>query len=76
MPLPRQTPLRELIRKLVARGFVGPYGGGKHPFMKKGRLKVRIPNPHGSDIGIELLGRILRQAGISEEEWMPPYCFF
>lgn len=32
--------------------------------------KVRVPNPHGSDIGIDLLRRILRQAGISEEEWM------
>jgi len=70
MALPRQTPPRELIRKLGALGFTGPFGGGKHPFMKKGALKVRIPNPHGSDIGIELLSRILHQAGISEEEWM------
>ena len=70
MALPRQTPSRELIRKLAALGFMCPYGGGKHPFMKKGRRKVHIPNPHGSDIGIELLSRLLRQAGISEEEWM------
>jgi len=70
MPLPRQTPPRELIRKFHALSFQGPYGGGKHPFMKKGTLKVRIPNPHGADIGVGLLKRILRQAGISEEGWM------
>ncbi len=38
--------------------------------MKKGKLKVRVPNPHGEDIGVDLLKRILRQAGISEEEWL------
>lgn len=70
MPLPKQTPHRELIRKFRALGFEGPYGGGRHPFMKKGKLKVHIPNPHGGNIGIDLLKRILRQAGISEEDWL------
>lgn len=65
---PRQTPPHELIRKFRSLGFKGPYGGGKHPFMKKGKLKVRIPNPHGVNIVIDLLKRILRQAGISEDE--------
>jgi hypothetical protein len=37
--------------------------------MKKGALKVRIPNPHHSDIDSPLLKRILRQAEISEEDW-------
>jgi len=38
--------------------------------MVKGELKVRIPNPHGSvDISDSLLGEILRQAGISKQEW-------
>jgi hypothetical protein len=32
-------------------------------------VTVRIPNPHGRDIGVALLTRILRQAGISREEW-------
>jgi predicted RNA binding protein YcfA (HicA-like mRNA interferase family) len=70
MPLPRQTAPRELIRKFRALGFEGPHGGGKHPFMKKGKLKVRVPNPHGEDIGVDLLKRILRQAGIPEDEWL------
>jgi predicted RNA binding protein YcfA (HicA-like mRNA interferase family) len=38
--------------------------------MIKGRKKIRIPNPHGSgDIDVSLLKEILRQAGISDEEW-------
>lgn len=30
---------------------------------------VRIPNPHRGDVGKELLGRILKQAGVSRAEW-------
>lgn len=60
---------RELIRKLRALGFEGPLSGGRHPFMKKGRLKLRIPNPHHQDVSVDLLKRILRQAGITEKEW-------
>ncbi|MGI0025783.1 MAG: hypothetical protein ACREA4_11665, partial [Nitrososphaera sp.] len=36
-------------------GFEGPYSGGKHPFMVKGEIALRIPNPHQGDIGRELL---------------------
>ncbi|MEK7649124.1 MAG: type II toxin-antitoxin system HicA family toxin, partial [Patescibacteria group bacterium] len=46
-----------------------PFSGGRHLFMVKGSLKLRIPNPHGSDISKALLSEILRQAGISREEW-------
>ena len=38
--------------------------------MTKGRKKIRIPNPHGNDdINISLVKEILRQAGISADEW-------
>jgi len=37
--------------------------------MVKGKLKVRIPNPHQGDISKYLISEILRQAGISEEKW-------
>jgi hypothetical protein len=37
--------------------------------MLKGDLMLRIPNPHQSDIGKELLARLLRQAGIDKDEW-------
>jgi predicted RNA binding protein YcfA (HicA-like mRNA interferase family) len=60
---------RELIRALCAAGFDGPYAGGKHPFMLKGDLTLTVPNVHQGDIGRELLARVLRQAGISREEW-------
>jgi predicted RNA binding protein YcfA (HicA-like mRNA interferase family) len=65
----RQISRRELIRKFRSLGFDGPYAGGRHEFMKKGQLKVRIPNPHQSEIGEGLLKEILTQASISMDEW-------
>lgn len=60
---------RELVRCFRQLGFDGPYSGGKHQFMVRGDITVRVPNPHHSDIREELLLRILRQAGISKREW-------
>ena len=37
--------------------------------MTKGELKVRIPNPHREDISKHLVAEILRQAGITNDEW-------
>jgi len=59
----------ELIRYLRQLGFDGPYAGGRHPFMHRGDITLTLPNPHQGDIGRELLARILRQAGISREQW-------
>lgn len=69
--MPKFGPIRqkELVRYFRMCGFDGPYSGGKHLFMIKGELTLTIPNPHKDDIGKELLARILRQAGISKEEW-------
>ena len=61
---------RELIREFRALGYEGPFSGGKHQFMKKGRKKIRIPNPHGNaDISVSLLKEIIEQAGIKGSEW-------
>jgi hypothetical protein len=60
---------RDLVRILGQLDFAGPYSGGKHQFMVKGNITIRIPNPHQADIGIELLRRILNQAGVSKDEW-------
>ncbi|HEY6170295.1 MAG TPA: type II toxin-antitoxin system HicA family toxin [Verrucomicrobiae bacterium] len=60
---------RDLIAALRRVGFTGPFAGGKHEFMQKGNFSLTIPNPHGSDIGPKLLGKILRQAGIERSEW-------
>jgi predicted RNA binding protein YcfA (HicA-like mRNA interferase family) len=70
MGLPTQTTRPELIRKFKALGWEGPFSGGKHPFMRKGKHKVHVPNPHGSaTIGPALLRKILGQAGIAVGEW-------
>ncbi|NTU79537.1 MAG: type II toxin-antitoxin system HicA family toxin [Chloroflexales bacterium] len=58
-----------LIRGLRALGFAGPFPGGNHLYMVREQLRVTIPNPHHGDIGVGLLIRILRQAGVSREEW-------
>jgi len=60
---------RDLVRNLRVLGFSGPYSGGKHQFMVRASLRLFIPNPHEGDIDGQLLARILRQAGITLEEW-------
>ncbi|NQT52545.1 type II toxin-antitoxin system HicA family toxin [bacterium] len=60
---------RDLLRCLKQLGFEGPFSGGKHQFVVKGDVTLRVPDPHQSDIGRDLLARILRQAGISRQEW-------
>ncbi|HEX9868445.1 MAG TPA: type II toxin-antitoxin system HicA family toxin [Candidatus Tectomicrobia bacterium] len=69
--MPRLGPIRrrDVIRYLKQLGFEGPYSGGKHQFMVKGDITVRLPNPHQGDIGQEFLARILRQASIDREQW-------
>jgi predicted RNA binding protein YcfA (HicA-like mRNA interferase family) len=68
----RLTPVsrRDLIKRLKSLGFVGPYIGPDHAFMVRGITRVKIPNPHKQEIGINLLTEILREAGISREEWL------
>jgi predicted RNA binding protein YcfA (HicA-like mRNA interferase family) len=55
--MPKLAPIkrRNLIRYLEQLGFDGPYPGGNHQFMKKGGLKLFIPNPHSGDIGADFL---------------------
>ena len=60
---------RELIARLRQLGFEGPYGGGKHPMMVRNDCRLTIPNLHGTDIGVPLLVRILKRAGVSREQW-------
>lgn len=59
-----------LVRGLRNFGFEGPYSGGKHPFMIRRDLVLTVPNPHTKEIGVDLLMRILKQVGISREEWV------
>jgi len=38
--------------------------------MIKDDLVLTIPNPHSHEISVDLIVRILKQAGISREEWL------
>ena len=61
---------RDLLRRLKQLGFEGPYTGGRHEFMARGSTRLAVPNPHRQEIGVDLLVRILRQAGVTREEWL------
>jgi predicted RNA binding protein YcfA (HicA-like mRNA interferase family) len=69
--MPKYGPVRRelLISSLRKAGYVGPKSGGKHEYMIRGNHSITIPNPQGHDISRDFLGRILKQAGISREEW-------
>lgn len=67
--MPKNISWRKLVQKFRRLGFDGPYSGGRHLFMIKRRLKVRIPNPHRGDISKYLVMEILKQAEISSEDW-------
>jgi predicted RNA binding protein YcfA (HicA-like mRNA interferase family) len=69
--MPPFGPVRrvDLVRALRSLGFTGPFSGGKHEFMVRGDVTLRIPNPHQGDIGKDLLARILRQGRIDRDEW-------
>jgi len=61
---------KELIRKFRNLGYTEPFSGTKQQFIKKGNMKLRIPNPQkNSDIDISLIKEILKQANISYEKW-------
>lgn len=74
--MPKIPPIkrREFIRRLQHFGFAGPFAGGKHEFMRReDGLKIAIPNPHQKDIAGILQKVILKQAGISVEDWSKSY---
>lgn len=49
----KSVTLRELVRRLRVLGFEGPYSGGRHFFMIREKLKLRIPNSHLEKVGQE-----------------------
>lgn len=67
--MPKNISWRKLVQKFQRLGFDGPYSGGRHLFMMRDDFKIRIPNPHRSDVSKHLVSEILRQAGILNEEW-------
>ena len=69
MPAIKPIKHKELIHFLRKFNFSGPFSGGKHQFMIKGDLRIRIPNPHKRDIVKNLLKLILKEADIDISEW-------
>ncbi|MBI4175408.1 type II toxin-antitoxin system HicA family toxin [Candidatus Berkelbacteria bacterium] len=68
--MPKPIAWRKLVERFRDFGFDGPYSGGRHLFMVKGSLKIRIPNPHKrKDISGPLVREILRQAAIDPNQW-------
>jgi len=72
MPDLSPVPRRILIKKLKAVGFSGPHAGGRHEYMKRNHEKIFIPNPHGGDIGLPIIKKIVRQINISNQEFTNP----
>lgn len=68
--MPKPIKRKELLRRLRALGWDGPKAGGKHGVMRNALgHKLSIPNPHGGDLDWTVVKLIIRQAGISPDEW-------
>lgn len=68
------TPLKPnaVVRKLRKLGFSGPLPGGKHQRMvnlSTGQI-IPIPMHQGKDVGVGLIREIIREAGITREDWL------
>lgn len=62
---------RELIKRLIELGFDGPYPGTRHDVMARGEISIIIPNSHrGEEVSKSLIARILKQAGVSRQDWL------
>ena len=65
--MPRLTPLgsREVIEKLRALGYEGPFAGGRHSRMVHPQSGKVIPVPiHSKDVSVGLIRAIIRGAQI------------
>ncbi|MBM4460288.1 MAG: type II toxin-antitoxin system HicA family toxin [Chloroflexi bacterium] len=70
----RLTPLKssEVVRKLRQLGYDGPIPGGRHMRMvhpESGQI-IPIPVHSGKDISVGLIREIIRQVGITRDEWL------
>lgn len=61
---------RILIKKLKKAGFFGPFSAAKHEYMKRGKTKIFIPNPHGKDIGPPIIKKIINQLNLTNQEFL------
>lgn len=63
---------RIIIQKLMRAGFRFLYAKGSHYFFRHPitRRTTSVPMHGGKDIGRNLLGKILKQAGISVKDFL------
>ena len=59
------------MRKLRRLGFEGPIGGGRHAHMihRQSRKIIPIPVHGGRDVSVGLIRAIIREVGITRDEW-------
>ncbi len=73
--LSRWTPTkrRDLVRKLRALGFEGPFSGGSYQYMVRGH--ARLPVPSYDELSVDMTRRLLREVelrlgrSVELEEW-------
>lgn len=60
------------MRKPRRLGYEGPFGDGRHVFMRHPELKTKIPvSVHGGrEIPVGTLAAFIKEAGVSVEEWL------
>jgi predicted RNA binding protein YcfA (HicA-like mRNA interferase family) len=72
--MPRLTPLknRQVIEKLRALGYEEPIAGGRHSRMvhRETRKIIPVPIHGGKDVSVGLIRVIIRELGITPEEWL------
>jgi predicted RNA binding protein YcfA (HicA-like mRNA interferase family) len=72
--MPKLSPLNsaQIIRKLRKLGFEGPIAGGRHSRMIHPERKLIIPIPihGGKDVSVGLIRAIIRDVGITPQEWL------
>lgn len=59
----------ELVHKMQAAGYAGPFWRGVQPFVIRGTVTVRLPIPETALVERDLLSRVLGHAGITRDEW-------
>ena len=60
---------REFIRRMLRLSFEGPLSGGSHELLVRADRRLIVPNPHRGDISVDLLVRLLDEAGVTRQEW-------
>lgn len=72
--MPRLTPLKsgDVCRKLRKLGYADPVPGRRHVRMvhlQTGKI-IPVPMHGGKDVSIGLLREIIKEAGVTVEEWL------